>query len=44
MVIVGCDQELYNTDSVGENLIFDIDSGGNFGIKKVEKKKNLCPL
>lgn len=44
IVIVGCDPELYNINYVKEDLIFDIDSSGNFGIKKVEKNKDLCPL
>lgn len=44
MVIVGCDPELYEINSVKEDLVFDIDSTGNIEIKKVEKTKDLCPL
>ena len=44
MVIVGCDQELYDTNSVKEELIIDVDLKGNLEIKKVEKNKDLCPL
>jgi len=44
MVIVGCEQELYDTNTKYEDIIFNIDSSGNLGIKKVEKNKDLCPL
>jgi ATP-dependent Clp protease protease subunit len=44
IVIVGCDPELYDIQSVKEDLILDINSKGNLGIKKIEKTTYLCPL
>lgn len=44
MVVVGCDPELYDIQTTYEDMVFDINSSGSLEIKKVEKKKDLCPL
>lgn len=44
IVIVGCDQELYEITTKTEELVFNIDSFGNLELNKIESKKDLCPL
>lgn len=44
IVIVGCETELYDIHTKQENIIFDLDSNGNFEIKKVEIIKDICPF
>jgi hypothetical protein len=44
MVIVGCEQELYESDTKKEDIIFDLNLAGELELKKVESNKSLCPL
>lgn len=44
MVIVGCDSELYDIHIKENKLVFDLNSNGNFEIKKVEINKDICPF
>lgn len=44
MVIVGCDQELYDIHTTTEDLVFDIDLKGNLEIKKVVSTNDICPF
>lgn len=44
MVIVGCDQELYDIQNTREDLVFEIDSLGNLELKKVISTNSICPF
>lgn len=44
MVIIGCEQELYESNIKEEEITFDLNLNGELELKKVLKDKSLCPL